>query len=76
MAVILWLPTLRLVVVDVARPMPFSDATPSVVAPSLNVTVPVGVPEPGATAFTVTVNVTDWPNVDGFTEERLVGVLV
>ena len=42
---------------------------PSVVVPSLNVTVPLGVPAPGATADTVAVRVTDWPNTDGFTDE-------
>ena len=39
---------------------------PSVVAPSLNVTVPLGVPEPGAVAATVAVNVTDAPKTLGF----------
>src|ERR1051326_227523 len=34
-----------------------------------NWTVPVGVPAPGATALTVAVKVTDWPNTDGFTDE-------
>jgi len=34
----------------------------------LNVTVPVGVPEPVA-GFTVAVNVTAWPKADGFSEE-------
>jgi hypothetical protein len=38
---------------------------PRVVLPSLKVTVPVGVPAPGATAATVAVNVTDWPKTDG-----------
>ena len=38
-----------------------SVAVPSVVAPSRNVIVPVGVPEPGATAVTVAVKVTDCP---------------
>ena len=36
-----------------------------VAAPSLNVTVPVGVPAPGATAATVAVKVSDWPKTDG-----------
>ena len=40
---------------------------PIVVAPSLNATVPVGVPTPGATTATVAVNVTDWPKADGLT---------
>ena len=35
----------------------------------LNCTVPVGVPEPGATTLTVAVNITDWPEHEGFTEE-------
>jgi len=38
----------------------------------LNVTVPVGVPLPGATALTVAVNVTDWPTVEGLAEEATV----
>ena len=44
-----------------AVPVPSSVAEPSVVAPSWKVTVPVGVPLPGATAVTVAVTVTDWP---------------
>ena len=32
-----------------------------VVAPSLKVTLPVGVPVAGETGLTVAVNVTDWP---------------
>ena len=42
-----------------------SVPVPSVVAPSRNVTVPVGVPAPGAMAVTVPVRVTGWPNTDG-----------
>jgi hypothetical protein len=45
-------------VARVALP-PESDAVPSAVAPFRNVAVPVGVPEPGALAVTVVVNVTD-----------------
>ena len=41
---------------------------PRVVAPSLNVTVPVGVPLPGGAAVTVAVKVTAWPNTDGLPE--------
>jgi hypothetical protein len=37
--------------------------------PSMNVTVPVGVPAPGPFAETVAVNVTVCPGNDGFTEE-------
>src|SRR5437879_12534108 len=42
-----------------------SVAVPSTVAPSLNVTVPVGTPVPGATGLTTAVRVTAWPNTDG-----------
>jgi hypothetical protein len=35
----------------------------------LKVTVPEGVPAPGATAETVAVNVTDPPTIDGWLEE-------
>ena len=42
----------------VAVPEPLSVAVPSVVAPSMNVTTPVGTP---VAADTVAVNVTDWP---------------
>ena len=42
-----------------------------VVAPSLKVTVPVGVPLPGEAAVTVAVNVTIWPKLDGLTEELM-----
>ena len=38
---------------------------PIVVAPSVNVTEPDGVPLPGAVADTVAVNVTDCPTTDG-----------
>src|SRR2546428_11728079 len=34
--------------------------------PSVTVTVPVGVPLPGAVAATVNVKLTGWPSVDGF----------
>ena len=37
--------------------------------PSRNVTVPVGVPAPGAVTLTVAVNVTDWPVTEGFCED-------
>ena len=55
---------------NVALP-PLSVAVPRVEAPSRNVTVPVGVPEPGVPAVTVAVKVTDWPNTDGFAEDEL-----
>ncbi len=59
----------QMAIAKVATPEPFSVPVPRVVAPSLNVTVPVGVPTPGATTLTVAVNVTDWPKSDGLTLE-------
>ena len=53
---------------NVAVP-PLSAPVPRLAVPSLNVTVPVGVPEPGAFAETVAVNVTDWPKSDGLADE-------
>src|SRR6266516_4835510 len=41
----------------------------------VNVTVPLGVPAPGATAATVAVNVTDWPETEGLTDEVTVVVV-
>ena len=65
----MWLPTLRLLVLKVATPEPLrGTAAAIVVAPSLKSTVPPGVPEPGATALTVAVNVVDWPKTVGLTE--------
>ena len=62
------MPTASAEVANVALPA-LKLAVPSVAAPSRKVTVPVGVPDPGATALTVAVNVTDCPNTDGFTDE-------
>ena len=45
-------------IVNVALPA-LSVAVPSVAGPSFSVTLPVGVPAPGALARTLTVNVTD-----------------
>src|SRR2546427_3472944 len=69
----LWLATERAAVLNVAWP-PLSVPGPSVVAPSLKVTVPVGVPAPGETALTVAVRVTDWPNTEELVEEATVVV--
>src|SRR5437016_2649901 len=63
-AVIEWLATDKLLVVKVAMP-PLSVPVPRIVEPSLNVTVPAGVPKPGDGAVTVAVKVTDWPSTDG-----------
>ena len=62
------MPTARAEVVNVAMP-PLSVPVPIGLPPSRNVTVPVEVPAPGVTGETVAVNVTDWPNTDGFTDE-------
>jgi len=46
---------------------PLKGPVPKDEAPSIKVTVPVGVPE--ALHVSVAVKVTDWPNVDGFRED-------
>ena len=69
----MWLPTVSEEVVKLPVP-PDRVAVPKVVAESRNVTVPVGVFEPEL-AVTVAVNVTAWPNTDGFTDEVTVVVL-
>jgi hypothetical protein len=48
-----------------AAVFPVRVTVASVVAPSLKVTLPVGVPAPGATVVTVAVKVSDWPKTDG-----------
>ena len=48
---------------------PLSVPVPRVVEPSRKLTVPVGVPLPGATALTVAVKVTDSPKTEGFADE-------
>jgi hypothetical protein len=70
----LWVAVLGVDVLKVATPLPFSVPGPSVVTPSLNVTVPVGVPLPPLLAATAAVNVTDCPCTDGFVS--LVSVVV
>jgi len=59
-------PTAREAVVSVAMPEESSVPVPRLVAPSRNVTVPVGMP---TGELTVAVKVTDWPKVDGFAED-------
>jgi hypothetical protein len=66
--VIEWEATLKPLVVKVAEPE-LNVPVPRVVAPSLKVTVPEGVPLPGAVAVTVAVNVTDWPETEGLADE-------
>src|SRR5262249_34417291 len=64
--VIVWFPTASERVLKVALPA-VSVPLPMLAPPSRNVTVPLGVPVPEL-AVTVAVNVTAWPNTDGFTE--------
>ena len=61
-----WPPTASELVVKLAVP-PDTVPVPSVVAPSVNVTVPVGVP--GEVELTVAVNVTVWPKTLGLAED-------
>jgi hypothetical protein len=74
-AVIECTPTVSDEVANVAWPEPFNVPVPIVAAPSLNVTEPVGVPAPGATAATVAVNVTDCSTVEGFALDATVVVV-
>jgi len=67
-AVMEWDPRASAEVVSVACALPFSEPVPRAAVPSMNVTVPVGVPEPEV-AVTVAVNVTDCPIADGFTDD-------
>ena len=62
----------RLEVANVQTPGPAAVPIPRSVAPSKKVTVPVGVPAPGDTGFTVAINVTDWPYTLGLGEATTV----
>jgi hypothetical protein len=62
-----WLPLVNVVTARLADP-PARGTVPSTVAPSLKVTLPVTVPDPGATTLTVAAKVTDWPVPEGFGE--------
>src|SRR5438876_12295122 len=64
-------PTLSEDVAQLARPLLRVRLLQLVMAvlPSLKVTFPVGVPEPGLLAVTVAVKVTDCPDTDGLAEE-------
>src|SRR6516165_5877878 len=70
-----WPPAAAKLVVNVAVPSRPTAAVPSTTLPSLNVTVPVGVPAPGATAATVAVKVTAWPVTAGLTDDPRVSVV-
>src|SRR5258708_28588829 len=63
-----WAPPARVAMLNVASPAPCNVADPIVAAPSLKVTVPVGMPDP-VDGVTVAVNVTACPNIEGFGEE-------
>src|SRR5262245_22535192 len=67
-------PTPNAEVLNVACP-PLRVPDPSVAAPSLKVTDPLGVPLPGALALTVAVKVTDWPDTEGLLDETTVVVV-
>ena len=56
---------------EVAVPLLRVTSEPRLLPPSLNCTVPVGVPEPGGTAKTVAVKVTGWPNTEGFADDDM-----
>ena len=47
---------------------PMSVAVPRTVEPSLNVTVPVGVPVPGEAGITTAVKTTGWPKTEGLAD--------
>src|SRR5205809_727354 len=68
-ALIEWEPTASVLVTNVAWPEPFRVPVPRVLVPSLTVTVPVGVPAPGALAVTGAVQVTGCPDADGLIEQ-------
>jgi len=57
------------VAVSVAVPVPDSGLVPMVIVPLRNVTVPVGVPAPGAVTVTVAVKVTACPTEDGLGDD-------
>ena len=62
----LWVPAVRLVVLNVAWPEPFMVPVPSTAPPSLNVTVPVGT---ATGELTTAVKVIVWPAPEGLSDE-------
>ena len=56
---------------SVAFPEAPSSPEPSVVAPTLNTTDPVGTAAPGASTDTDDVSVTGWPNTDGDPDDEM-----
>src|SRR6266567_3589136 len=71
----LCVPTVKLEMLKVAWPEEFTDPVPSVLPPSLKVTVPLRAAapvEPGGVTLTVAVKVTDWPDAEGLSEEETI----
>ena len=54
---------------DVALPVLSSATVARIVEPSMNWTLPVGVPDPGAAADTAAVNVMPWPKTAGLADD-------
>jgi len=75
-AVIEKLPAWVNVALNVAVPAADNGLVPIGIVPLRKVTVPVGVPAPGAITVTVAVNVTLCPTADGFGEELTVVVVL
>src|SRR6516225_900750 len=70
-----WPPVAAKLVVSVAVPPGPTATVPRTALPSWNVTVPVGVVAPGATAATVAVSVTAWPVTAGLADDFRVTVV-
>src|SRR5262245_6267257 len=70
-----WPPATAKLVVNVALPPVPTATVPRITFPSLKVTVPVGVPAPGATAATLAEKVTAWPVTAGLTDDPRVSVV-
>jgi hypothetical protein len=68
-------PVLKADVANVALPLPLRAPVPNVVAPSMNVTVPVGTVVFPLGPATAAVNVTCCPAVDGFCDDVTVVVV-
>ena len=64
------------VAVSIAVPAADRGLVPMVIVPLRNVTVPVGVPAPGAVTVTVAVKVTACPTEDGLADEATVVVVL
>src|SRR5262245_9447629 len=64
-----WPPAVAKLALIVAVPSGATGEVPRITAPSLKVTVPVGVPAPGVTADTVAVKITAWPVTVGLADE-------